>query len=222
MTMNRRSFVRFAGLAGPGVLLALPSSALGSRWRAGEGGTETVVLVDGDLCAGCGVCQAACARGGRFSVPSTSSGLLQGAQVQPASLVRRCGGCRDASCVAACRSGALAPAAGGGVSFDSSRCSGCGSCVSACGSPQRASAPVAMRPEGARCDRCLAAGAGRSPACASACPAGAISVTGRPVAGPVRPEVWPSGLAAGAVAVLGVIALRRRREDLAPGGTDGE
>lgn len=113
MRIDRRRFIQVAGVAGPGALLALPSSALGSRSFAGEGGAGTAALVvDATRCRSCGACAAACTSGGRLPAPPNSSGRPAPPPESRVGARERCEPCRDRACIQACPEGALAIAGG--------------------------------------------------------------------------------------------------------------
>lgn len=145
------------------------------------------ILVDVTRCVGCHACVDACigANGLRGSVPPdqrTSDGLSARRWVN---VLRRYGGqyvrrsclhCLQPGCVAACPSGALYKTVEGPVIYDTSKCTGCRCCESACpnGIPRfEWATPV---PVIAKCDMCFERlQAGRTPACVEACPQGALS-----------------------------------------------
>jgi Fe-S-cluster-containing dehydrogenase component len=221
MKLNRRRFIQFAGVAGPGALMALPSSAAGARAIAGEGGAgKAVLVVDVSRCRGCGACAAACTGEGRPPAPSTSGRWMVPAGGTPDLAVAGCEGCRGTSCVGACPAGALRPVGAWTVVRDASRCTGCGACVAACSSPARRSAAVAAAAAGARCDLCVGSrdGGGR---CARACPRGALAISAGTAAPGLSPGSWGAGPSLGGVALLGLVALRRRREGRVEADEDG-
>jgi Fe-S-cluster-containing dehydrogenase component len=122
MTMARREFLGFAGIAGTAALGLLPVQAAGLWPDAGEGGTGSAVLLDTTLCAGCRRCEAACAKEGRTPVRPDRAAHPAGPVEQPGMRERPCSACRARlprgeapACVRACETGALSlgPAAEG-------------------------------------------------------------------------------------------------------------
>ncbi len=85
-------------------------------------------------CIACYSCMLACARVNRrsFSPKLSAIQIRTTGGLQSRLVADICRGCPDPPCAAACRSGALAPRAGGGVRFKPDKCLGCRDCVGAC------------------------------------------------------------------------------------------
>lgn len=83
-----------------------------------------------------------------------------------------CVHCAEAPCVAACPHHALLRRPDGRVDLIEPRCTGCGKCISVC--PFDAIRRVTALDIAVKCDGCH--GAGGTPACAPACPTGALSI----------------------------------------------
>ena len=141
------------------------------------------IFVDHSICLSCHTCELACA------VAHSRSKTLYGAiaeefpprariHVEPVvggGFPLQCRHCDDAHCVRACVTKALyTDAATGAVLHDESRCIGCTMCVLACPfgaveEQEKEDNQCAV----SKCDLCLSASI--EPACATACPTGAIS-----------------------------------------------
>jgi Fe-S-cluster-containing dehydrogenase component len=93
-------------------------------------------VVDIERCVGCQLCMFACSRrwgeeGGGLS--NSSIGVTSVGGMERGFKVIVCRACDDPPCARACPTGALEPREeGGGVTFDNSKCTGCGQCVDAC------------------------------------------------------------------------------------------
>jgi len=152
----------------------------GLRFRE-EAKVKGMIYVDPEKCMGCHTCEIACA-----VAHSGSKELLKAIHEEPrprprvvveavggAAVPLQCRHCEDAPCVAICPTGAMAKLDGGPVVVREELCIGCKACMLVC--PFGA---VTMRPEGKavhKCDLCIERlEAGEEPACASACPTGAL------------------------------------------------
>jgi carbon-monoxide dehydrogenase iron sulfur subunit len=140
------------------------------------------ITVDIERCLGCHTCELACAIAHSQSqdiVAMMLAGENPGYRIHvehygPRSIPLSCQHCEEAACELSCPTGAvrrLAP--GKPVLVDEQRCIGCSMCVQAC-----PFGVMAMKPGGKvslKCDLCIARLAqGLEPACASACPTGAL------------------------------------------------
>jgi formate dehydrogenase iron-sulfur subunit len=181
MHLSRRDFLHLSGAGLGGFLLAKPSSSE----KAGQG-----MLYDASKCIGCRACQMACKDwnelppepedpGGIYESPrhlsgdtwtliklAESGGSLSFANYQ-------CMHCAQACCVSVCPTGAAARS-GDHVLIDQEWCIGCGYCVQACpfNVPHRSEDTGTAR----KCTFCFdRVSEGDQPACASACPTGALA-----------------------------------------------
>jgi formate dehydrogenase iron-sulfur subunit len=193
--VNRRDFIKLSGASLSGLLLH-PS---GQAQAAGEG--ELAILYDASKCIGCRACERACKEYNGLTgldEPNTAlsptswnliaarEGVTHGHQPY---FSWQCMHCTDAACVMGCPSGALAINERGFVSFDKSKCIGCGYCSQFCpfGIPQLGEVNVvtgaAVATKCTFCQEkflesvggvpCEAGGGG--PSCAEACPTGALT-----------------------------------------------
>lgn len=137
-----------------------------------------VMTVDTRRCVGCQSCVLACKaenglpeNGYRSWVVSETTGEFP--QLSMKVFSARCNHCSDPSCVAVCPTGASFIGGGGTVQIDQSLCTGCKACVASCPYDARY-----IHPDGYadKCSFCLhRVEKGQLPACAAACPAGAIT-----------------------------------------------
>lgn len=190
--LTRRGFMRRAGLgaaAAAGALLAAERQAAASDAPSLSPATEdeTVgVLIDLTRCSGCQSCALACKEANRMPQPELIPARL-GADAltvvetrvadggEEVFVKRQCMNCVHPACASACTVGALRKAANGAVVYDSSKCIGCRYCQYAC--PFGVPAYEWNDAFGliAKCQLCAGRlNAGREPACAAACPNGAI------------------------------------------------
>ncbi len=148
------------------------------------------MLVDVTKCVSCWWCYAACKNYNKLpetikpdpeqppplspDVWTTLKPIKRGAEWF--SRKQACNHCTDAACVEVCPTGALSYNNMGFVQYDKEKCSGCGYCVEFCpfGIPQLESTEIV----GAVMDKCTfckdRVTNGEQPACAAACPTGAI------------------------------------------------
>jgi phenylglyoxylate dehydrogenase beta subunit len=142
-----------------------------------------------DLCTACGACEVACveARYGLSGLQPDDVVVLErrrlairptgtsGDGVRPAlPSLDVCTHCPDSPCVTVCPHHALLRFPSGRVELLEERCTGCGKCVSAC--PYRAIRRVNDLDLAVKCDGCRPLG--HAPACAPACPTGALRIAG--------------------------------------------
>ncbi len=131
------------------------------------------IVARAERCSGCRACMVACVvrHEGRFG---TATARIRVAKEDATGADRPlvCRLCGKASCVRACRRGALVRhGAVGVVRLDEAACDGCGECVAACPFGAAAVHPETRLP--LICDLC-----GGDPACVGRCATGAISYSG--------------------------------------------
>jgi len=177
--------------------IARRSATTTSSPQARAGATQEVAkLIDVSSCIGCKACQVACMQwndlrddiGDTIGVYDNPRDLtpeswtvMRFSEVEPEPgrlewLIRKdgCMHCADPGCLKACPSpGAIVQYANGIVDFISEHCIGCGYCVSGC----PFDVPRVSRKDNKayKCSLCSdRVGVGLEPACAKACPTGAI------------------------------------------------
>jgi formate dehydrogenase iron-sulfur subunit len=169
----------------------------------GAGIAPVAKLIDVSSCIGCKACQAACmqwndlrdeigdARHGTYDnpvdqTPQSWTGM-RCSEVEPTAgrlewLIRKdgCMHCEDPGCLKACPApGAIVKYANGIVDFISEHCIGCGYCVKGC--PFAVPRISAQDNKADKCSLCAdRVAVGQEPACAKACPTGAIRFGGKP------------------------------------------
>jgi len=90
-------------------------------------------VIDPERCVGCQCCMFACTRRlGPGGLATARIGIHSIGGIRRGFTVTVCRACPDPPCARACPVEALTVREGGGVSFHSSRCLGCGNCVDAC------------------------------------------------------------------------------------------
>ncbi|CEP66744.1 4Fe-4S ferredoxin-type, iron-sulphur binding domain [Moorella glycerini] len=129
------------------------------------------LFVRPERCLACLACELACSEAQtRTNAPGSSN--RPRLQVQPAgegAWPAVCGHCQDPPCLKACTSGAMHFTPEGGVASDWEQCVGCWMCVTVC--PLGAVFPFPGKRKAWKCDLCSGRG---EPACAHACPTGAL------------------------------------------------
>ncbi len=186
--MNRRDFLKLAGI-GMGSTLLPSELALAST--RGDPTHHIAMLYDTTKCIGCRACQIACREWNETTVEKSSDGLYDAPLELSAdtwttiNLYRDadewafikygCMHCIEPACASACPVSALQKQENGAVTYNPKRCIGCRYCMVACPFHiPRAEWEDAIQVI-AKCTLChdrLINGDG--PACAEACPAGAL------------------------------------------------
>ena len=188
MELSRKDFLKASAGAAGLLLLQPPGLALAKESQTREG---VAMLVDVTKCVSCWWCYAACKNYNKL--PET----IKPAPEQPPPLSsnvwttlkpikkdaewhsrkQACNHCTDAACVEVCPTGALSYNRLGFVQYDKEKCSGCGYCAEFCpfGVPQLERNKLSGAAVMDKCTFCKDRVAdGEQPACAAACPTGAI------------------------------------------------
>lgn len=153
------------------------------------------MLVDLTRCIGCRACVRACDERNHLPPAARSTTVWDGPEEtlafdqwtvvntvaagssgDPVPVKRQCMHCLDPACVSVCPVGAMRRLSSGAVVYQGDRCVGCRYCVFACpfGVP-KFQWDSGMTPVVGKCQFCAQQGAGSSgPACAAACPTGAL------------------------------------------------
>ena len=192
MTLGRRDFLKgFAGVAG--LTFLQPSGMVRPTVTSTDSGSQSDValLVDVSKCIGCWWCYAACKNYNNLPEtikpdpedPPKLSGdcwtTLFALQKGDGWSFRKqaCMHCTDAACVEVCPSGALRYNELGFVQYETEKCIGCGYCVEYCpfNVPRLESNRITGIGLMHKCTFCMErVTSHQQPACADACPTGAI------------------------------------------------
>ncbi|MEA3338401.1 MAG: hydrogenase 2 operon protein HybA [Chloroflexota bacterium] len=182
-TLTRRELLKLAGV-GAGGLLLRPELA----YASGEVDAENAaaMLYDATKCVGCRACEVACREWNDLppeaEFPSDTTAhtwtLIKQYQGESSESFRKyqCMHCLDPACVSVCTVGALSKTEDGPVVYDTSKCIGCRYCQYACpfGVPKfEWENPLGLIGKCTFCADRLTDGL--IPACAEACPAGALT-----------------------------------------------
>ena len=183
----RRASIGVAAAAAGAVLAPTPHVAASEETPNVEAHDDRVgVLIDLTRCSGCQSCALACKVANRMPQPDVvparlDAGALTFVETRVADggeevyVKRQCMNCQHPACVSACTVGALRQSATGAVVYDSGKCIGCRYCQYACpfGVPAYEWGDVLGLIK--KCQLCTGRlNAGREPACAAACPNGAL------------------------------------------------
>jgi Fe-S-cluster-containing dehydrogenase component len=194
MDLSRRKFLKLAGAVGAAGAALTPCAVHAST--AIGGGRGRGLLIDTTRCVGCRACEAACSEKNalpepalagdarvfevkRTTAPHVYTVVNRYPNPKDASSARyvktQCMHCIEPACAVACPAKALEKTAGGPVVYHQERCLGCRYCMVACpfGVPQFEYEKTA--PYIRKCSFCAdRQAAGQLPACADACPSGAL------------------------------------------------
>lgn len=188
MPISRRGFIKLAGLG----LGALALKAAPVKAAPPASGSSASMLYDSTKCVGCRACQVACKRrsglpaergeDGLYDQPVDLSAdtwtmikLYQGDE-GTAFVKNQCMHCLEPACASVCPVGALEKLESGPVIYHGERCIGCRYCMAACPFGIPKSQWSATLPLIQKCDFCADRQAqGQPPACAAACPVGALT-----------------------------------------------
>jgi formate dehydrogenase iron-sulfur subunit len=187
MELGRRDFLKVSSGAA-GLILLHPWSHVGKLSGATDRSEEIAMMVDVTKCVGCWWCYAACkqynglpeaARPDPNDPPELATDTWTTLFTEKKDRFRKqaCMHCTDSGCVKVCPTGALYHDELGFVAYNRDKCSGCGYCVEACpfDVPQLAGNKVTGVSKMGKCTFCIdRVTNGQQPACAEACPTGAI------------------------------------------------
>ncbi len=188
MELTRKDFLKASAGAAGLLLLQPPALAAAKEPQTQEG---MAMLVDVTKCVSCWWCYAACKEYNKLPetvrpdpeqppplspiVWTTLKPVKEGNEWH--SRKQACNHCTDAACVEVCPTGALSYNKLGFVQYDKEKCSGCGYCAEFCpfGVPQLESNEITGAAVMDKCTFCIdRVTNGEQPACAAACPTGAI------------------------------------------------
>ncbi len=125
------------------------------------------VFGDPHVCTGCMICVSVCSMH-YYRVISPERSRVRVVRLEGGlDFPLFCRNCEDAPCIEACPEDALARTSKGVIVVNSRRCTGCGSCVSAC--PYYA---IRVNPDTGKAFKCIQCGE-----CTAWCPVGAIWMT---------------------------------------------
>ena len=193
MELSRRTFFKFAGVAGAAGVVGAPKAAAASTLHPVN---TPAVLVDATRCVGCRGCEAACSDANQLPTPAMAGSDAVFAKrrktdVKIYTVVNRasadskqgdarfvktqCMHCLDPACASACLAKALEKTAAGPVVYHPERCLGCRYCMVACQFDIPKFEFDSPAPYINKCSFCAERQAqGLQPACASVCPTGAL------------------------------------------------
>jgi len=186
--LGRRGFCKAAAVTAAGVALAGAARAEEAPPSDGAG-----MLVDTTLCVGCRACEAACAEANHLADPPTGDEVfsrrrdtsetaftvVNRAEKAPGLFryaKKQCLHCLAPACASACPVRAMNKLASGPVVYDSQKCMGCRYCMLACPFDVPRYEYASTAPRVRKCSFCADRQArGEPPACAEACPSGALT-----------------------------------------------
>jgi len=192
MNVNRRQLFKLAAAAGAGAALPVGRTAKAALSRPSP--EARAVLVDTTNCVGCRSCEMACSEANKLPEPAADVDLAsyrptgpdqftvvnQGTQKSPAGEDRfaksQCMHCVEPACVSGCVVRALEKTKNGPVIYHADRCLGCRYCMIACPFSVPKYQFTKVVPVVRKCTFCAERQAeGKPPACAEACPNGALT-----------------------------------------------
>ena len=192
MNFDRRQLFKLAAAAGAGAALPVGRTAKAALSRPSP--DARAVLVDTTNCVGCRSCELACAEANKLPDPPAdvdfaafrptgpdqftviNQGTVKSAGGDDRFAKSQCMHCVEPACVAGCVVRALEKKKDGPVIYHADRCLGCRYCMVACpfGVPKYEYAKAV--PIVRKCTFCAERLAeGKPPACADACPNGALT-----------------------------------------------
>jgi formate dehydrogenase iron-sulfur subunit len=197
MKLSRRGFLGVAGVTGSMALVGAGRARADSGKGLDRNGEhETGMLVDTTLCAGCRACEAACSEANGLPPTQTdeevvklgrremgpeqftvvNQATVQGRDGADRFAKRQCMHCVQPACASACPVRAIDKTPAGPVIYRGERCMGCRYCMVACPFEVPKYQYEKAVPLVRKCTFCAGRQAeGKRPACAEACPTGALS-----------------------------------------------
>ena len=186
MSMDRRTLLKGAAVAGAGTAVSAATTAEASSTRPAAPADAVGMLYDATRCIGCQACVTACKTannlpGNRYDPPKDLDGYtkniikLYEGEGEKSYMKQQCMHCIDPGCVNACMIGAFKKREYGIVTWDKDRCIGCRYCQIACPYNIPKFQWDTAVPEIVKCELCnhmLARG--EEPGCCQACPKEAV------------------------------------------------
>lgn len=128
------------------------------------GPARVEIIVQAELCDGCGDCVDACRNAVVNDHPGEPTARIRIVSEGGAHFPILCRNCEDSPCAAACMTGSRRRREQGFVTTDYSRCMGCGMCIMVC--PFGAIEPVGAEHKAYKCEGCTETDV---PACIQSC-----------------------------------------------------
>jgi len=191
--LSRRAFLRQMGVGATAMVAAHLLAAQAEPAFASQGSTGSGwgMLIDLTRCAGCNSCALACKAANKLPnedvIPQALSSdtytfvdqrsiTTPEGDIRTQPVKRQCMHCLNAACVSACPAGAMYKSAEGPVIYRAERCLGCRYCQLACPfEVPRFEWANGLTPVISKCWLCYdRLQEGQKPACAEACPTGAL------------------------------------------------
>jgi formate dehydrogenase iron-sulfur subunit len=186
-TLDRRSFLGALGLAGAGVAASATSVA-----AQAPGIAEVGVLVDTTKCAGCRMCEVACAQANGLPAPDHSPAALEQERTTSetqrtvvnryetdkgtVSVKKQCMHCVQPACASACLTRAMLKTHEGPVVWRENKCMGCRFCMVSCPFNVPKFEYHSANPKIQKCTLCWERlNEGQEPACVANCPMKALT-----------------------------------------------
>lgn len=187
MGINRRDFMKTLGIAGATLTIGRAEAAPGQQ----EDIEFDAVLYDSTYCIGCQNCEFACAE--EYGLPEPTDapepGVTRKADAQHRTVINlfetsngeayiksQCMHCNQAACETACLTQALHKTKNGPVVWREGKCMGCRYCMLSCPFDSPKFEYNETNPKIVKCSMCAdRVKEGKKPACAEACPMGAIT-----------------------------------------------
>lgn len=197
MSINRRDFLKTAGAGLGGLALTeVPIPQVQSLIKQSAAESQASMLYDATKCVGCKACQVACKE--RSNLPPTTDTeriweaptdlnadtwtliKLYDGEEGTSFVKANCMHCIEPACTSVCPVAALQKTDSGPVVYHAERCIGCRYCMAACPFSIPKAQWYSNSPKIQKCDFCADRLAnGEQPACADACPTGAIGFGSR-------------------------------------------